>query len=93
MSSAPTANEIARDATWLFQALDPSQGMARLIAMDRDSYRAASFLDDRMLQSPVDARIISWDLIEEADTEDALDRQKSLTTSYQSRVSSYSSSS
>ena len=70
MSSAPTANEIARDATWLFQALDPSQGMARLIAMDRDSYRAASFLDDRMLQSPVDARIISWDLIEEADTED-----------------------
>ena len=70
MSSAPTADEIARDATWLVQALDPSQGMTRLIAMDRDSYRAASFLDDRMLQSPVDAQIISWDLIEEADAED-----------------------
>ena len=49
MSSAPTADEIARDATWLAQALDPSQGAARLVAMDRESYRAASFLDDRML--------------------------------------------
>jgi len=70
MSSAPTADEIARDATWLVQALDPSQGMARLIAMNRESYRAASFLDDRMLQSPVDAQIVSWDLIEEAESED-----------------------
>jgi hypothetical protein len=66
MSSAPTADEIARDATWLIQALDPPQGIARLIAMDRDSYRAASFLDDRMLQSPVDAQIVPWDLIEAA---------------------------
>ena len=70
MSSAPTPDEIARDATWLLQALDPSQGMARLIAMDRDSYRSASFLDDRMLQSPVDAQIVSWDVIEEAAGED-----------------------
>ena len=60
MSSAPTAAEIARDATWLAQALDPAAGMARLIAMDRESYRAASFLDDRMLQQPVDARIVPW---------------------------------
>ena len=47
MSSAPTPQEIARDARWLAQALDPSAGQVRLIAMDRDSYRAASFLDDR----------------------------------------------
>jgi len=60
MSSAPTAAEIARDATWLAQALDPAAGMVRLIAMDRESYRAASFLDDRMLQQPVDARIVPW---------------------------------
>jgi hypothetical protein len=66
MSSAPTADDIARDATWLVQALDPTQGMARLIAMDRDSYRAASFLDDRMLRVPVDAQIVSWDLLEQA---------------------------
>ena len=70
MSSAPTADDIARDATWLVQALDPSQGVARLIAMDRDSYRAASFLDDRMLQSAVDAQIVSWEPIEEAASED-----------------------
>jgi hypothetical protein len=66
MSSAPNADEIARDATWLAQALDPAQGMVRLVAMESDSYRAASFLDDRMMQGPVDAQIVSWTLIEEA---------------------------
>lgn len=66
MSSAPTAEEIARDATWLAQALDPAQGLVRLVAMDRESYRAASFLDDRLLQSPVDAQLVSWPLVEEA---------------------------
>jgi hypothetical protein len=66
MSSAPTADEFARDATWLVQALDPSQGAARLVAMDRESYRAASFLDDRMLKDPVDAQIVSWTAIEQA---------------------------
>jgi hypothetical protein len=70
MSSAPTAYEIARDATWLAQALDPTQGLVRLVAMDRDSYRAASFLDDRMMQEPVDAQIVSWTLIEEAITDE-----------------------
>jgi len=70
MSSAQpsplAADEIARDATWLAQALDPAQGMVRLVAMDRESYRAASFLDDRMMQAPVDSQILSWTLIEEA---------------------------
>jgi len=70
MSSAPTAEEIARDATWLAQALDPSAGVVRLIAMDRDSYRAASFLDDRITQLAVDAQLVSWTLIEEAITDD-----------------------
>jgi hypothetical protein len=58
--------EIARDATWLAQALDPAAGMVRLIAMSRESYRAASFLDDRMLQQPVDAQIVPWPPVEEA---------------------------
>ena len=66
MSSAPTPEEIARDATWLAQALDPAAGMARLIAMDRESYRAASFLDDRILQQPVDAQIVPWPDVEMA---------------------------
>lgn len=70
MSSAQlsplTSEEIARDARWLAQALDPSAGVARLIAMDRDSYRSASFLDDRMLQAPVDAQLVPWPAIEDA---------------------------
>ena len=70
MSSAPTADEIARDATWLAQALDPAAGLVRLIAMDRDSYRAASFLDDRMLQAPVDAQVLPWTDIEAATAAD-----------------------
>lgn len=69
MSSAPTPDEIARDATWLVQALDPSQGAARLVAMDDESYRAASFLDDRLLQAPIDAQIVPWTEIEAAVTD------------------------
>src|SRR3954470_16546027 len=60
MSSAPTTDEMAQDAKWLAQALDPAAGMVRLVAMNRDSYRAASFLDDRLMQQPVDAQIIPW---------------------------------
>jgi hypothetical protein len=66
MSSAPTADEITKDATWLAQALDPATGLVRLIAMDRESYRAASFLDDRMLEQPVDAQIVAWPDVEAA---------------------------
>ncbi|HEX5259796.1 MAG TPA: hypothetical protein VFW35_13580 [Sphingomicrobium sp.] len=69
MSSAPTPDQIARDATWLAQALDPAEGMVRLVAMDRESYRSASFLDDRMLQTPVDAQIVPWTAVEEAITD------------------------
>jgi len=71
MSSAPTPEQIARDATWLAQAVDPSAGMVRLVAMSRESYRAASFLDDRMLQQPVDSQILSWTAVEDAISEDA----------------------
>ena len=66
MSSAPTSEEIARDATWLAQALDPSAGMVRLVAMNPESYRAASFLDDRLTQQPIDAQILPWPDIEAA---------------------------
>ena len=37
-----------------------------MIAMDREAYRAASFLDDRMLQSPVNAHVVPWPTVEEA---------------------------
>jgi hypothetical protein len=66
MSSGLTAEEIVHDATWLAQALDAAAGVARLVAMDRDSYRAASFLDDRLMQQPVNAQIVPWPEVEAA---------------------------
>jgi hypothetical protein len=66
MSSTPDPEEIARDARWLAQALDPSAGVARLVAMDRESYRQASFLDDRLMQQAVDADLVPWPDIEAA---------------------------
>ena len=70
MSSAPAPEDIARDATWLAQALDPNAGAVRLVAMDRDSYRAASFLDDRLMQRPVDAQVVPWPEVEAVVTPD-----------------------
>lgn len=70
MSSAPTPEEIVADARWLAQALDAAAGEVRLVAMDRESYRAASFLDDRLLQQPVDAQLLPWPTVEDALTED-----------------------
>lgn len=64
MSSAPAPEEIARDARWLAQALDPSAGVVRLVAMDSESYREASFLDDRLMQQAVDAQLVPWPHIE-----------------------------
>ena len=66
MSSAPSPEEIARDATWLAQALDPTQGLVRMVAMNRESYRAESFLDDRLLQQTIDAQIVPWPEVEVA---------------------------
>src|SRR3954452_11509002 len=70
MSSAPNRQDIAGDATWLAQALDPAAGVVLLVAMDRESYRAASFLDDRMLEQPVDSHIVPWPEIEGAMADD-----------------------
>jgi hypothetical protein len=66
MSSAPTAEEIARDACWLAQAMNPAEGIVRLVAMDANAYRMASFLDDRLLQQKVDAQLLPWPEIEAA---------------------------
>jgi hypothetical protein len=53
MSSALSAQSIAHDASWLAQAFDPASGRVRLVAMTREAYRAASFLDDRIFQAGV----------------------------------------
>ena len=65
-SVAPSPNEIARDARWLVQALDPASRFVRLVAMDRDAYRSASFLDDRLLQGSPDVRYVPWPAASEA---------------------------
>jgi hypothetical protein len=61
MSSAPTPQEIAADASWLAQALDVNAGLVRLVHMTAGDYRAASFLDDRLLQAPVAQQVVAWD--------------------------------
>lgn len=71
MSSAPSPAEIARDASWLVQALDPAAGVVRLVRMDADSYRNASFLDDRMLQQPHEAHLVPWPMVRDALAPDA----------------------
>ena len=60
MSSAPAADEIWKDAHWLVQALDPNAGLVRLVEMDADAYRSASFLDDRLLQARPNAQLVPW---------------------------------
>jgi hypothetical protein len=46
--------------------MNPAEGVARLIAMDRQAYRMESFLDDRLLQQTVDAQLVPWPQIEDA---------------------------
>jgi hypothetical protein len=71
MSSAPSAAEIVRDARWLAQALDATSGMMRVVEMGPESYRSASFLDDRMLQEQHFAGIVPWASVAEAIPVDA----------------------
>ena len=71
MSSAPSVLDIAPDARWLAQALDPATAIVRLIEMSPEAYRAASFLDDRMLQQPVNARTVAWSEVAAAVPADA----------------------
>jgi len=65
------AAAIAADARWLPQALDADAGLVRLVAMDRAAFRAASFLDDRMLDAPHTAHIVPWAVVAAALRADA----------------------
>lgn len=62
MSSAqpPSADAIAHDARWLAQALDPAAGLVRLVRLTPEDYRAASFLDDRLLEQQVESALMPW---------------------------------
>lgn len=63
MSDVPSPAEIARDARWLAQATDAAGTVVRLVEMTPEAYRAASFLDDRLLQAPVNAQALPFDEI------------------------------
>jgi hypothetical protein len=60
MSSAPTPDEIWKDARCLAQAVDPGAGLVRLVEMTPEDYRDASFLDDRMFEKKRASHLLSW---------------------------------
>jgi hypothetical protein len=61
MNRLPLPHRWTDDAGWLAQAIDPNSRLIRLVRMDEAAYRAASFLDDRMLQAGVESRLCSLD--------------------------------
>lgn len=61
MTAQPLPDQFAADARWLVQALDPRARLARLVSMDADAYREASFLDDRMMAGNPAATLVSLD--------------------------------
>jgi len=72
MSSAPTPQEIWKDARWLVQAVDPNAGLLRAVEMTDESYREASFLDDRMFQhQPRTSHLLKWREVADAMPADA----------------------
>jgi hypothetical protein len=71
MSSAPTAEQIWRDARWLAQAVDPRAGLMRFVDLSPDDYRQESFLDDRLLTAGRSAHLVNWAPIAGATPSDA----------------------
>ncbi|HEY0628901.1 MAG TPA: hypothetical protein VGD23_06195 [Sphingomicrobium sp.] len=61
MTALPLPDGITNDPTWLIQAIDPNARLARLVRMDGAAYRAASFLDDRLLAEQRESRLCSLD--------------------------------
>ena len=61
MSFQPLPDRWTDDAGWLAQAIDPQNRLIRLVRMDEAAYRAASFLDDRMMKPGIEARICALD--------------------------------
>jgi hypothetical protein len=61
MDIQPLPDRWIDDAGWLTQAIDPANRLIRLVRMDQAAYRAASFLDDRMMRPDTVSRICSLD--------------------------------
>ena len=61
MSHQPLPDGFLADASWLPQAIDPRARLIRLVRMDEEGFRSASFLDDRILGNSTEARLCSLD--------------------------------
>lgn len=61
MEIQPLPDRWTDDAGWLAQAIDPANRLIRLVRMDQAAYRAASFLDDRMMRPDTVSCICSLD--------------------------------
>ena len=61
MTSQQLPDGLSDDARWLAQAIDPAAGLIRFVEMHAAAYRDAAFLDDRLLQNPMETRLCSLD--------------------------------
>ena len=61
VTASPLPDQFSERGDWLVQAIDPRARLARLVRMDGDAYRGASFLDDRLLPNAADSRLCSLD--------------------------------
>lgn len=59
-SAPPSPAEIAATPTWLAHSLDPASDRVTLVRMSQEDYRAASFLDQRLLRPQSETREIGW---------------------------------
>lgn len=66
MPAQPLPANLLDSPEWLVQAIDPRARLARLVRMEDADYRAASFLDDRMLSRRPESRLCSLDALIDA---------------------------
>lgn len=63
VSASPIPGNFQNDGQWLVQAIDPRARLARLVRLDREAIRAASFLDDRLMSGKPESLLCNLDEI------------------------------
>lgn len=61
MTSAPLPDRLTDSSEWLVQAVDPHARLTRLVRLTEESFREASFLDDRLLVQKPETRLCNLD--------------------------------
>jgi len=61
VTSAPLPDRLTDSSEWLVQAVDPHARLARLVRLTDESFREASFLDDRLLAQKPETRLCNLD--------------------------------